>query len=105
MRMMAEWQVFMQRIEVRDFVTLLGSLAALALTAAFLRLLPDISPTTVSLALLLVVLGTATVGRLRVATVVSIAAMLTLNFCRPSARSRLPIRRTGSRCSRFSSSP
>jgi two-component system sensor histidine kinase KdpD len=77
---MAEWQVLMQRIAMRDFVTLLGSLAALALTAAFLRLLPDISPTTVSLALLLVVLGTATVGRLRVATVVSIAAMLTLNF-------------------------
>ena len=45
-----------------------------------LRLLPDISPTTVSLALLLVVLGTATIGRLRVAIVASVAAMLTLNF-------------------------
>jgi two-component system sensor histidine kinase KdpD len=42
--------------------------------------LPDVSPTTVSLAFLLVVLATATVGRLWAAIVVSIAAMLALNF-------------------------
>ncbi len=45
-----------------------------------LRRLPDVSPTTVALAFLLVVLGTATVGRLWAAIVVSVAAMLTLNF-------------------------
>ena len=42
--------------------------------------LPDVSVTTVALALLLVVLGAATLSRLPVAIVVSIAAMLTLNF-------------------------
>jgi two-component system sensor histidine kinase KdpD len=53
---------------------------ALAAAAAVLRWLPDVSPTTVSLAFLLVVLATATVGRLWTAIVMSIAAMLTLNF-------------------------
>ena len=65
---------------MRDVGVLVASLAATALTAALLRLLPDISPTTVSLALLLIVLGTATIGGLRVAIVASVAAMLTLNF-------------------------
>jgi two-component system sensor histidine kinase KdpD len=41
---------------------------------------PDISPTTVSLAFLLVVLATATIASLGVAIIVSIVAMLTLNF-------------------------
>ena len=45
-----------------------------------LRTLPDVSPTTVALALLLVVLGAATLARLRIAIVVSVVAMLTLNF-------------------------
>jgi two-component system sensor histidine kinase KdpD len=48
--------------------------------AFILRALPDVSPTTVALALLLIVLGAATVGRLAAAIVVSLAAMLTLNF-------------------------
>ena len=65
---------------MRNLGVLVASLAAIALTAALLRLLPDISPTTVSLALLLIVLGAATVGRLQAAIVASIAAMLTLNF-------------------------
>ena len=65
---------------MRDIGVLVASLAAIALTAVLLRLLPDISPTTVSLALLLIVLGAATVGRLQVAIVASVAAMLTLNF-------------------------
>ena len=43
-------------------------------------MLPDVSPTTVALALLLVVLGAATLARLRIAIVVSVVAMLTLNF-------------------------
>ena len=47
---------------------------------SLLRQLPDVSPTTGALALLLVVLATATLGRLWVATVVAIVAMLALNF-------------------------
>ncbi len=69
-----------RRRQMRDLGVMVASLAAIALTAALLRLLPDISPTTVSLALLLIVLGTATIGQLRVAIVASVAAMLTLNF-------------------------
>jgi two-component system sensor histidine kinase KdpD len=69
-----------RRRQIRDLGVLVASLAAIATTAALLGLLPDISPTTVSLVLLLIVLGTATIGRLRVAIVASVAAMLTLNF-------------------------
>ena len=65
---------------MRDLGVMVASLAAIALIAALLRRLPDISPTTVSLVLLLIVLGTATIGRLRVAIVSSVASMLTLNF-------------------------
>ena len=42
--------------------------------------MPDVSPTTAALALLLVVLGAATLARLRTAIAVSLLAMLTLNF-------------------------
>jgi two-component system, OmpR family, sensor histidine kinase KdpD len=70
----------MRRIPLRDLIVLILSLSALAAAAALLRWLPDVSPTTVSLAFLLVVLGTATIGRLWAAIVVSIAAMLALNF-------------------------
>src|SRR5262245_36533409 len=70
----------MRRVLVRDLAVLIGSLAAIGAIAALLRLLPDISPTTVSLAFLLVVLATATIAPLAAAIVVSIAAMLTLNF-------------------------
>jgi two-component system sensor histidine kinase KdpD len=70
----------MRGVRMREVVVLIAGLAAIALASALLRLLPDISPTTVSLALLLIVLGTATIGRLRVAIVVSVVAMLTLNF-------------------------
>ena len=69
-----------RRRQMRDLGVLVASLVAIALTASLLRLLPDISPTTVSLVLLLIVLGTATVGRLRVAIVASVASMLALNF-------------------------
>jgi two-component system sensor histidine kinase KdpD len=48
--------------------------------ALALRLLPDVSPTTAALALLLIVLATATLGRLWTATVVAVVAMLALNF-------------------------
>src|SRR4029453_12309687 len=64
----------------RDVVAVLGSWVALAVVTAALRAMPHGSPTTVALALLLIVLGTATIARLWVAIVVSIAAMLTFNF-------------------------
>lgn len=51
-----------------------------ASTVALLRWIPGVSPTTVGLALLLVVLIAATVARLWVATVAAIAATLALNF-------------------------
>jgi two-component system, OmpR family, sensor histidine kinase KdpD len=64
----------------RDAVVFTGSMAAIAALAAALRFLPAVSPMTVALALLLVVLGAATLSRLLVAIVVSIVAMLVLNF-------------------------
>jgi two-component system sensor histidine kinase KdpD len=69
-----------RRSLTRDVVVLLGSAAAIAVVTAVLRTLRDVSPTTVALAFLLVVLGAATLARLRIAIVASIVAMLTLNF-------------------------
>lgn len=63
-----------------EVFALLGSIAAIAFVTVGLRALPDISPTTVALAFLLIVLGAATVGRLRVAIVASMVSMLALNF-------------------------
>jgi two-component system, OmpR family, sensor histidine kinase KdpD len=67
-------------IPLQDLIALATSLLAIAVVTALLHLLPEVSPATVALALLLVVLGTATFARLRVAIVVSVVAMLTLNF-------------------------
>ena len=64
----------------RDLVVLACGLGSIAAATASLRALPDVSPTTVALALLLIVLGTATLARLRIAILVSVVAMLTLNF-------------------------
>ncbi len=64
----------------RDAIALLLSIGVLGLAVALLRMLPDVSATTVALALLLVVLGTATNARLAVAIVVSVVAMLAFNF-------------------------
>src|SRR6201993_261135 len=64
----------------RDVIVLLGSAVAIAAVTAALRALRGVSPTTVALALLLVVLGAATLARLRIAIVVSVVALLTLNF-------------------------
>ena len=64
----------------RDLIVLAGSMAAIAAITATLRLLPAVSPMTVSLAFLLAVLGAGALGRLRVAIVVSIVAVLALNF-------------------------
>jgi two-component system sensor histidine kinase KdpD len=70
----------MPRTPTRDVVVLVSALIAIAAITAALRSLRDVSATTVALTLLLVVLGAATLGRLRIAIVVSITAMLTLNF-------------------------
>jgi two-component system sensor histidine kinase KdpD len=70
----------MRRVPLRDLAILIASLSALAGAAAVSSQFRDISPTTVSLIFLLVVLATATVGRLWAAIVSSIAAMLALNF-------------------------
>jgi two-component system sensor histidine kinase KdpD len=70
----------LRRIPVRDLIVLVASVAAIAAVTLLLRTFPGVSPTTVALGLLLVVLGTATIGRLRIATLVSVVAMLTLNF-------------------------
>ena len=67
-------------LNLRDAVVFTGSVAAIAALAAVPRVLPAISPMTVALALLLVVLGAATLSRLGVAILVSIVAMLVLNF-------------------------
>ena len=68
------------RPSVRDLVVLGASLFVLAVAGVVLRSMPDISATTVALVFLLVVLATATAGRLWAATVVALAAMLALNF-------------------------
>jgi len=68
------------RIRSRDVGLAIGGLVATAGTAAVLRMLPGISPTTVALALLLVVLATATFGRLWIATVIALVATLIFNF-------------------------
>jgi two-component system sensor histidine kinase KdpD len=64
----------------RDLVFLVASLVAMTALAAALRAIPDVSPTTVALLLFLVVLATATLSRFWVASVVSVAAMLVLNY-------------------------
>lgn len=69
-----------RRVRAWDIAVLMGALLAIAATGTALSLLPEVSPTTVALALLLVVLATATFGRLWVATVVAVQATLALNF-------------------------
>ncbi|HMF60155.1 MAG TPA: hypothetical protein VK595_07280, partial [Vicinamibacterales bacterium] len=64
----------------RNIIVLFGSLAAIVGVTVLLRTVPDVSATTAALALLLVVLGTATLARVQIALVASVAAMLTLNF-------------------------
>ena len=64
----------------RDVVVLGASVGAIGAIVVSLRLLPNSSPTTAALVLLLVVLGAATQGRLRVATLVSLIATIAFNF-------------------------
>jgi two-component system sensor histidine kinase KdpD len=78
---MGEWfRLTQQRISSRELLALTAAFAATAGVAAILSAIPDISSTTVALALLLVVLATATLSRLWVATAVSVVAMLVLNY-------------------------
>lgn len=57
-----------------------GGVLATAATTGVLKTLPGISATTVALALLLVVLGTATLSRLSIAVSVAVIATLSFNF-------------------------
>ena len=68
------------RLRTRDEAVLVAALGAIAMATLALRTLREVSPTTIALTLLLVVLAAATLARLRVAIVVSVVAMLTLNF-------------------------
>jgi len=67
-------------LPARDIAVLLGGILTIAAVAFVLRTLPEVSPTTVALVLLLIVLATATFGRLWIATVTAITATLTFNF-------------------------
>jgi two-component system sensor histidine kinase KdpD len=67
-------------LPVRDIAVLLGGLLAIAAVTFGLRLLPEVSPTTVALTMLLVVLATATFGRLWIATVIAVTGTLAINF-------------------------
>ena len=64
----------------RDAFVLAGGAAAIGVIAVLLRRIPDISPTTAAMALLLTVLGAATLARLGVAIAISVIAMLSLNY-------------------------
>jgi two-component system sensor histidine kinase KdpD len=70
----------LRRLTAREIVVLVAATAAIGVIAVVLGFVPDVSPTTAALALLLVVLGAAALGRLRTAIVVSVLSMLTLNF-------------------------
>jgi len=64
----------------RDAVVLLAGLAAIAAATDLLRDISHVSTTTVALVLLLIVLGTATFARLRIAVIASFASTLAFNF-------------------------
>lgn len=68
------------RVHRRDLAVGCGGLVCTAAVVAILRLLPGVTPTTVALALLLVVLGTAAWGSLWTATVVAVVATMAFNF-------------------------
>ena len=67
-------------LTARDLTVLGAGTGAVAAVVLLLRKLGHISPTTVALLLLVVVLCTATAARLRVATTVSVVAMLAFNY-------------------------
>lgn len=67
-------------MNARDATVLLGGLLATAATVAIFRSISVVDPTTVGLVLLIVVLVTATLGRLWTASVVAIVATAAFNF-------------------------
>ncbi|MBI2185863.1 MAG: DUF4118 domain-containing protein [Acidobacteria bacterium] len=69
-----------RRTRAHDVMVLVGGLAATAAIVAIFRSIPGIVPTTVGLALLLVVLVTATLGRLWTSCVVAVVATAAFNF-------------------------
>jgi two-component system sensor histidine kinase KdpD len=69
-----------RRTPAGDATVVAGGLTVVGLATLALRAVPDVSPTTVALVLLLIVLATATIGRLRAAIAVSVVATLALNF-------------------------
>jgi two-component system sensor histidine kinase KdpD len=69
-----------RQLTARAAVALASSLAATAVVTSVLRVLPDVSPTTVALTLLLVVLATAAAARLSIAIIVSVVSMVAFNF-------------------------
>jgi two-component system sensor histidine kinase KdpD len=69
-----------ERLQRRDAAVLLGGLVAVGAAVSGFRAIPAIVPTTVGLVLLLIVLVTATFGRLWVASVVAIMATGAFNF-------------------------
>lgn len=73
-------QGVMAKVRSRDGVVLGGGLIAVGATVAALGQIADISSTTVGLVLILVVLVTATLGRLWTAIVVALTATAALNF-------------------------
>jgi two-component system sensor histidine kinase KdpD len=79
---MAQWisMPMARSLPGRDIAVLLGGVLTITAVAFVFHTLPEVSPTTVALALLLIVLATATFGRLWIATVTAIAATLTFNF-------------------------
>jgi len=64
----------------RDIAVLCGGFLAIGAVAFGFQSVREVSPTTVALVLLLVVLGTATFGRLWIATLTAVTATLTFNF-------------------------
>jgi two-component system sensor histidine kinase KdpD len=68
------------RSHTRDVLLFSGSVVATAVAVAVLKMVPDVSTTTEALALLVVVLIVATLGRLWVAIATALIATLTLNF-------------------------
>ena len=78
---MPEWGIMrVEGVQRRDLLVLLGGIVAVAVAVSAFRVISAIAPTTVALALLLLVLVTASFGRLWVASVVAIVATGAFNF-------------------------
>ena len=68
------------RLHARDVAVLGGGVLAIALAVVLFRWLPGIVPATVGMALLVLVLATATLARLSIAMVVALVATAAFNF-------------------------